>query len=183
MLTSDAKEFEGRATFAANFIGGADTDNQGHGTHVAGTIASKTYGVAKKARVYSVKVLGDDGYGTTASLLAGMDFVPQDAAGRSCRNGVLANMSLSFNGVVPSVEQAVDRLVLEGDVFLGVAAGNADTDVYWVSPAGNVNACTVAALNSTSDARTEWSNFGGKVNVIAPGLGVLSTWINGGTVS
>lgn len=183
ILMLGIKEFEGRATFAANFIGGSDGDNRGHGTHVAGTIASKTYGVAKKARIYSVKVLGDDGLGTTASLLAGMDFVATDAPSRNCRNGVFANMSLSFPGSINSVIAAVDRMVLDNNIFLAVAAGNSNTDVYWISPGNADSACTVGAMNDTIDARAYFSNYGGKVDVLAPGSAVLSTWIGGTTVS
>ena len=55
-------EFEGRATFLANYAGdGSNTDGNGHGTHVAGTIGSKTYGIAKKTSLYAVKVLDASG--------------------------------------------------------------------------------------------------------------------------
>ena len=59
------EQFGGRATFAANFADSSNTDGNGHGTHVAGTIGSSTYGVAKKTKLYAVKVLGSDGSGTT----------------------------------------------------------------------------------------------------------------------
>ena len=58
------KEFEGRAEFLANYADKDDVDGQGHGTHCAGTVGSKTYGVAKKTKLYAVKVLGSDGSGT-----------------------------------------------------------------------------------------------------------------------
>jgi subtilisin family serine protease len=68
MLTPD-QEFGGRATFAANFVDNSNTDGNGHGTHVAGTIGSNKYGVAKKTRLYAVKVLGADGSGSTYVIL------------------------------------------------------------------------------------------------------------------
>jgi subtilisin family serine protease len=58
------QEFEGRAQQVANFISSATTDDHGHGTHVAGTIGSKTFGVAKKTQIFGVKVLAADGRGS-----------------------------------------------------------------------------------------------------------------------
>lgn len=59
------KQFEGRATWLDNFADSTDTDGNGHGTHVAGTIGSALYGVAKKTNLYAVKVLNAGGSGTT----------------------------------------------------------------------------------------------------------------------
>lgn len=176
------KEFEGRATFVETFVGEGETDGSGHGTHVAGTIGSVSYGVAKKTHIYSIKVLGASGSGSIAGVVAGMDHVAVDSATRDCPNGVFVNLSLGVWGFVTSVDDAVASMVNEYDIFVGVAGGNDDTDVYFYSPANSPGSCTVAATGP-DDARTEWSNFGGKVAVLAPGLNILSTWPGGTTVS
>ncbi|KAG6012682.1 hypothetical protein E4U41_005255, partial [Claviceps citrina] len=88
-------DFEGRATFVKSFVEGQTSDGHGHGTHVAGTIGSLSYGVAKKTQLLGIKVLSDSGSGTGADIVAGMDFAVQDARQRSgCARGALANMSL-----------------------------------------------------------------------------------------
>ncbi|KAK7723920.1 hypothetical protein SLS64_000251 [Diaporthe eres] len=89
----DHEEFGGRAEFLANFAGGEDNDINGHGTHVAGTIGGATCGVAKKVRLYSVKVLHEQ-LGELSDLLQGMEFVANDSQTRHCPNGTVANISL-----------------------------------------------------------------------------------------
>ncbi|KAF5543905.1 serine protease precursor [Fusarium mexicanum] len=71
----DHPEFEGRARFAQNFVDNADLDANGRGTHIAGTIGSKTYGVAKKTQLFAVKVLNEYTAGQTSGIIAGMDFI------------------------------------------------------------------------------------------------------------
>jgi subtilisin family serine protease len=87
------------AKFLADFSREGDMiDGAGHGTHVAGTIGSVTWGVAKKTRLFAVRVLDSWGTGTNAGVIAGMQFVITDAKERTdageCPNGVVANMSL-----------------------------------------------------------------------------------------
>jgi subtilisin family serine protease len=74
-------EFEGRATFAANFVNDVDTDENGHGSHVAGTIGGKTFGVAKKVSLVGVKVLDADGAGTNSGVISGMNFGTSPSSG------------------------------------------------------------------------------------------------------
>lgn len=180
-VPNPSQDFEGRATWLENFIDDDDTDSTGHATHVAGTIGSKTYGVAKKTSLYSVKVLGVGGSGTLASLIAGVDFVISDSAARDCPNGRFINLSLGFSGSVSAANDAVNKAVA-ADIFTGVAAGNSGGDVYWYSPGNADDVCTVGATNST-DARPTWSNYGAKVEIFAPGQEVLSTVPGGLTVS
>ncbi|KAI8627974.1 proteinase T-like protein [Xylariaceae sp. FL1651] len=171
-------EFEGRATWLANYADSSNSDGNGHGTHVSGTVGSKTYGVAKKTSLYAVKVLDSSGSGTTSGVVAGMNFVTSDVATRSCPNGTTANMSLGGSSST-SINSAA-RAMISAGVFLAVAAGNSNTNAASTSPAGESAVCTVGATTS-SDARASFSNYGAVVDIFAPGQDVLSTWNDGGT--
>ncbi|KAI1175065.1 peptidase S8/S53 domain-containing protein [Nemania sp. FL0916] len=171
-------EFEGRATFLANYADSSNSDGNGHGTHVAGTIGSKTYGVAKKTKLYAVKVLNASGSGSTSGVVAGMNYVTSDSATRSCPKGSVANMSLG--GTSSSSINSAARAMINAGVFLAVAAGNSNTDASTTSPAGESTVCTVGASTS-SDTRASFSNYGTVVDIFAPGQDVLSTWNSGGT--
>ncbi|ORY04114.1 subtilisin-like serine protease-like protein PR1A [Clohesyomyces aquaticus] len=174
-------EFEGRATFLANYAGdGSNTDGNGHGTHVAGTIGSKTYGVAKQTKLYAVKVLDASGSGTNSGVIAGINFAANDQKTRSCPNGAVANMSLGGSKST-AVNSAAASAVSAG-LFMGVAAGNEATNAANSSPASEPTVCTVGATDS-SDNMASFSNYGSVVDVFAPGVSILSTWNNGGTNS
>ncbi|KAI6093408.1 subtilisin-like protein [Hypoxylon rubiginosum] len=170
-------EFEGRATFLANYADSSNSDGNGHGTHVAGTIGSKTYGVAKKTSLYAVKVLDSNGSGTTSGVIAGMNFVTSDVKTRSCPAGAVANMSLG-GGSSSSINSAAKAMVNAG-VFLAVAAGNDNQNAAASSPASEPTVCTVGATTS-ADARASYSNYGSVVDIFAPGTNILSTWNSAG---
>ncbi|OLN89326.1 Cuticle-degrading protease [Colletotrichum chlorophyti] len=175
----DHPDFEGRATFLANYADNSDTDGQGHGTHVAGTVGSKTYGVAKKTKLFAVKVLDDNGEGTNSGVIAGMDFVVADAAGQEgCRNGIVVNMSLGGR-TSTAVNQAAAAIVKAGH-FLAVAAGNEAADASSSSPASEESVCTVGATTD-ADSLSPFSNFGAVVDILAPGSQITSTWPGGKT--
>ncbi|KAI3343416.1 subtilisin-like protease PR1K [Ustulina deusta] len=171
-------DFEGRATFVSNQVDDDDTDGNGHGTHVAGTIGSATYGVAKKVSLYAVKVLDADGSGTNSGVIAGMDFVVSDAPSRDCPKGVVVNLSLG-GGVSSSVNDAAASVVSAGN-FMAVAAGNDAQDASNSSPASEPSVCTVGATDKT-DTLSYFSNFGSLVDVLAPGSDIESTWPGGQT--
>jgi subtilisin family serine protease len=172
------EEFEGRATWGSNHVDQDNTDGQGHGTHVAGTIGSKSYGVAKKTSLIAVKVLGSDGSGTNAGVIAGMEWVVKDAPSRDCAKGSVVNMSLggSFSQAVNDAAKAIT----DGGLFLAVAAGNDGANAGQSSPASETSACTVGASDET-DTIADFSNFGKVVDVFAPGVGILSTFPGGKT--
>ncbi|KAI1641823.1 subtilisin-like protein [Daldinia loculata] len=174
----DHEEFEGRAQFLNNFADDDNTDGNGHGTHVAGTIGSKTYGVAKKTSLFAVKVLDASGSGTNSGVIAGMDFVAKDAAGQSCPKGVVVNMSLG--GSSSSAVNEAAASIVDAGLFLAVAAGNEATDASSSSPASEETACTVGATTK-DDELAEYSNFGSLVDILAPGTDIESTWIGGAT--
>lgn len=148
-------------------------DCQGHGTHVAGTIGSSTYGVAKNVTLVPVRVLGCDGSGTNAGVIAGVDFVRQNASGPS-----VANMSLG-GGASSALDNAISNAVASGVTFV-VAAGNETQNACNVSPAREPDAITVASSTS-SDSRSSFSNYGSCVDIFGPGSSITSTWLNGGT--
>ncbi|KAG5756454.1 hypothetical protein H9Q72_014442 [Fusarium xylarioides] len=123
VLEVDHPEFEGRARFVQNFVDNADLDANGHGTNIAGTIGSKTYGVAKKTQLFAVKVLNEYTAGQTSGILAGMDFM--------CSESIVVNMSLSVASS-PAINAAA-RYIVKSGYFLAVAAGNDDTDASHVT--------------------------------------------------
>ncbi|KAI4698772.1 hypothetical protein J4E81_005383 [Alternaria sp. BMP 2799] len=153
-------------------------DAMGHGTHVAGTIGSMTWGVAKKTTLLAVRVLDSYGSGTTEGVLAGMEYVITDAAKRSeageCPNGFVANMSLGGRKM-QALNDAAAAIVAAG-IFLAVAAGNEGRDAKYSSPASEPSVCTVGAT-AINDTLIEWSNYGPIVDILAPGVEITSTWI------
>lgn len=168
-------EFSGRAGNFVNFAGdGIDNDCEGHGTHVAGTIGSETWGVAKDATIHAVKVLDCDGTGTTTSVVAGIDWVAANASGPSVAN--LSVSSLFSN----AIDQAIERLVAAG-ITTVVAAGNEDVDACNRSPASTPVAITVGST-TIEDDRSRFSNWGSCVDVFAPGSSITSTLLGGGYV-
>ncbi|KAF9700553.1 hypothetical protein EKO04_001628 [Ascochyta lentis] len=172
-------DFEGRATHLVNFSEDkGNGDDEGHGTHVAGTVGSKTYGVAKKTRLYAVKVLDSKGSGTTAGIIAGINFVAKDAATRHCPKGAVANVSLGGRKNA-ATNQAIAAAVASG-VFFAVAAGNDGLDARYTSPASEPSVCTVGAT-SMNDTMTSWSNYGSVVDVLAPGANITSLSNDGTT--
>jgi subtilisin family serine protease len=166
-------QFGGRASAVYDALGGNGQDCNGHGTHVAGTIGSSTYGVAKAVKLRAVRVLDCNGSGATSGIIAALDWVRVNHS-----NPAVANMSLG-GGFSSTLNTAANNLANSG-VFLAVAAGNENQNACNVSPASAASATTVAASTST-DARASYSNYGSCVDVYAPGSSITSTWSNGGT--
>ncbi|GAB0136708.1 putative subtilisin-like protease [Epichloe bromicola] len=171
-------EFEGRAHQIQSYISGSNIDDNGHGTHVAGTVGSRTYGVAKRVTIFGVKVLAANGFGDNSVIIKGMDFVHSDAQRRQCPNGVVVNMSLGSPSN-KAENQAAARLVRDG-FFVAVAAGNDNRDARYVSPASEPSVCTVGGTDRF-DRRYTQSNWGPALDILGPGVDVVSTLPNGGT--
>lgn len=167
-------DFERRAIWGFDAVDdpSPETDLNGHGTHCAGTVMSKTYGIAKKAIAVAVRVLGADGSGTNAGVIAGVQFVSRDAAGKRA----VASMSLG-GGYSSALNNAVKAAVNNGVPFI-VAAGNEAQDACDVSPASEPSAITVMCSDS-KDQFCYFSNYGTCTDIIAPGMSITSTWING----
>lgn len=162
-------QISGRASYGYDAVsGGTPSDGNGHGTHVATTIAGSTYGVAKKARIVAVRVLDANGSGTTAGVIAGVDWVTRNHSGPS-----VANMSLG-GGASASLDAAVRNSIASG-VTYAVAAGNENTNASSSSPARVTEAITVGATTST-DARASYSNYGSVLDLFAPGSSITAGW-------
>ncbi|SPO02074.1 related to alkaline protease (oryzin) [Cephalotrichum gorgonifer] len=175
-------EFQDRATFGANFISGAeDTDDNGHGSHVAGTIGGRTYGVAKQVNLVAVKVLDASGGGSNELVAAGMDWVMQDVMAKNISGKAVMNMSLG-GGFSRAINDVIEQLRDAGIVPV-VAAGNEDTDARRSSPASAPAAITVGAINAADDTRAPFSNFGSVVDIFAPGVDITSVGIESDTAS
>ncbi|CVL05239.1 hypothetical protein FPRO06_04396 [Fusarium proliferatum] len=175
----DHSEFEGRATFGANFINNVDDDENGHGSHVAGTIGGATFGVAKKVDLVAVKVLDASGGGSNSGVLQGMQFVIDDAKKKNRVGKAVMNMSLGGD-FSQAINRAIEALFNAGVVPV-VAAGNENRETALTSPGSAPNAITVGAIDATTDERADFSNFGPEVDVYAPGVNVLSVGIKSNT--
>ncbi|MGW7434647.1 S8 family peptidase [Streptomyces sp. NPDC054849] len=171
------QDFGGRASDGFDAIDNDNTaqDGHGHGTHVAGTVAGTAYGVAKKARIVGVRVLDNNGSGTTAQVVAGIDWVTRNAV-----KPAVANMSLG-GGADSALDTAVRNSIASGITY-GVAAGNESTNASTKSPARVTEAITVGATTS-SDAKASYSNYGTVLDIFAPGSSITSSWGTGDTAT
>jgi subtilisin family serine protease len=164
------QQISGRASHGYDAVDGDSdaSDGNGHGTHVATTIAGSTYGVAKKAKIVGVRVLNNSGSGTTAGVIAGIDWVTKNHSGPS-----VANMSLG-GGASATLDTAVRNSIASG-VTYAVAAGNSSTSASSSSPARVAEAITVGATTST-DAKASYSNYGSALDIFAPGSSITAGW-------
>ncbi len=162
-------DFGGRASSGFDSVdGGAADDCHGHGTHVAGTVGGGSYGVAKGVQLVAVRVLNCAGSGSSAGVIAGIDWV----TGNAVRPAV-ANMSLG-GGVDAALDNAVRNSIGSGVVY-AIAAGNSNANACNFSPARTGEAITVGSTQS-DDLRSSFSNFGTCLDIFAPGTSITSAW-------
>jgi len=163
-------EFAGRAVNAFYSVedGHGFEDCHGHGTHVAGIIAGKTYGVAKDATIHNVRVIGCDGTALMSQVISGIEWVTQHHV-----KPAIANLSLG--GVQSeSLDMAVRNSIASGVVYT-IASGNDAEDACAKSPARVSVALTVGAVDGY-DRMTPFSNYGACLDLLAPGTDILSAW-------
>lgn len=171
------QDFAGRvkAGYTAVSDGNGTTDCNGHGTHVAGTIAGTKYGIAKSASIIPVRVLDCNGSGTTSTVIAGLDWV----ASQNPRNAVV-NLSLG-GGTSTALDDAINQVVNK-DIVVVVAAGNNNADACNYSPSRVPAAITVGATTN-QDQRANYSNYGKCLDVFAPGSNITSDWYSSNTAT
>lgn len=174
----DHVEFEGRAVTGIDIItsGGTANDGNGHGTHVAGTIGGKTYGIAKGVKLYAVRVLDNSGSGTVSGIVAGVDWVTS----HHTTNPAVANMSLGGSAST-TLDNAVRNSIADGITYV-VAAGNSYANASNYSPARVTEAITVGSTTST-DGFSSFSNYGSVVDILAPGSNITSAWYTSSTAT
>ena len=170
-------QFAGRATSGYDFVDNDSnaTDCNGHGTHVSGTVGGSTYGVAKAINLVAVRVLNCSGSGTTAGVIAGVNWVTSNAI-----KPAVANMSLGGSAST-SLDTAISNSIAAGITY-GIAAGNSNANACNYSPARVATAITVGATTST-DARASYSNYGTCLDLFAPGSSITSAWYSSTTAT
>ena len=172
-IRSTHQEFGPRvsAGFTAINDGQGTLDCNGHGTHVAGIIGGKEFGVAPDVNLVPVRVMDCDGAGLLSGLLAALDWVANDV---QVGERAVVNLSLGA-GPSPTLDAAINNLSARG-ITVVAAAGNASVDACKVSPARAPSAITVAASDRT-DVFASFSNFGACVDIIAPGVSIPAAYI------
>ena len=187
-VNSKHRDLYPRANFipngaSGNFVGdtyGSAEDCHGHGSHVAGTIGSTTYGVAKNVTIYAGRVVNCTGNGNASMVINAMEWIM-----RYGRKPAVVNMSLGY-GDVQSVRDAAEKLVSYG-FFVAAAAGNGDyagtpQNACYQAPAGAPSVMTVGSTRS-DDYESSFSNYGRCVDILAPGSSITSLWIGSYTAT
>lgn len=175
ILTTHIEFNTGRAVWGTNTVDSKDYDCYGHGTHVAGIVAGTNVGVAKDVTVVAVKALDCTGSGTAGTVSLGIAWVIQN-----CPVGVRCIISLSLGGEQSSVMDSAVKAAYNKGIVVVSAAGNSNIDACTVTPARSPYGITVGATNS-DDAKAFFSNWGGCVNIWAPGVDIPSAYFTSDT--
>ncbi|KAF3921545.1 Cerevisin [Arthrobotrys entomopaga] len=176
-------DFGGRAKMVFSAFNDMGEDENGHGTHTAGTIGSLTYGVAKNVNLLGVKILDKDGEGDDENIAAGIDAVIDSHEKRKTEPGFMGSViSMSLGGIGTSVSLAdIVRRASQAGIHIAAAAGNDGTDACRSDPGRLTTQMPVITVGATDieDKVADFSNWGKCVDVHAPGVSVVSTWKDG----
>jgi cerevisin len=167
-------EFQGRATFGWAAPGYLEVDGEGHGTHIAGIAAGRTYGVAKNANIIAVRVVDDKGNADKDELIAGLNYVAANV--RSTGRPSIACMAI--NGPYSLAFNEAAAVMIRDGVSFVVSAVKDGEDASNNSPASVVVTVVVGSSDITN-TMSPTSNFGPHVDVFAPGVAITSAGING----
>jgi len=172
-IDTNHTDFEGRASFGINYVKDEpDADLQGHGSHVAGTIGGKTYGISKKVNLVAVKACGEASC-EASDVVAGINWVIEHGVPLKS----VINMSLNFPGS-QAMDDAVNAAVAKG-IAVVVSAGNTGANSCERSPRRAKDAFPVGAIDNT-DTMADFSSYGPCLRVFAPGVDIISVKPNGG---
>lgn len=178
-IDTSHKELEGRATFLKNFADdNTEVDGAGHGTHCAGLVGSKSYGVCRDAQLFSVRVLNKRGSGSDASIINGINYVYDRHIELSKSNpGVRSIISLSLGGgFYKPLNNAIERILQKSNtIYFSVASGNDNSDACSLSPSSAHGIFSVMA-STHDDDRANFSDYGVCADLYAPGMDITSTF-------
>ncbi|MFE1172590.1 S8 family peptidase [Streptomyces sp. NPDC058773] len=174
-IRTSHSQFQGRASVGADEVGDGQNgqDCAGHGTHVAGTIGGKDYGVAKGVRLVSVRALNCSGKGSSSSIIAAADWITAHAA-----KPAVVNMSIN-GGRNSSEDSAIKKSIAAGVTWV-VSSGNDGDNACNNSP-GDIDAALVVNNATSADRRRSDSNYGPCTDLFAPGTDIVSAWNTGDT--
>ncbi|CAK7218336.1 hypothetical protein SBRCBS47491_003475 [Sporothrix bragantina] len=169
-------DFQGRAVWGTNGIDSFNGDDTGHGTHVAGIVGGRTYGVAKNVALVAVRVLNQKGEGSFVTMFKGMQWILDDIAKNNLKGRAVACVSLvgAYN---KATSDAVTNMVNAGIVFVSAAGNDGTNATSQLSPASAPDSITVSSINQTTDERAYFGNYGPEVTIFAAGVDVISTYI------
>ncbi|GAA4840944.1 S8 family peptidase [Kitasatospora terrestris] len=172
-LRTTHSQFGGRASIGVDLVGDGrnGADCLGHGTHVAGTVGGKDYGVARGVKLVAVRVTPCNDSIPTSSIISAADWITKHAV-----KPAVVNMSI--NGGVSSAEDKAIRNSIASGVTWVVSSGNSNADACRNSP-GDIAEAVVVNNSTSDDQRRSDSNWGACTDLFAPGTGIVSAWNSG----
>ena len=179
--TKNENEFQNRVTWLNDFTDGSKNDIHPHGTHCAGVIGSKTYGLCKDSNIFSIRVLDQDGSGSTSGVIAGIEFFHKHHTEMNVKGNVKSIASVSLGGgKSTALNKIVEAVIKTNGVYFVAASGNSNEDACDSSPASARGILSVNAVDQY-DTRAYFSNFGKCTDIYASGVDILSTVLDGQT--